>query len=122
VLKSTKDFCQKPGEVGILIENGTEVPVEIESELVIERMGDGGWEEIFTSGLLVRPSCDAKVDKCVTLPPHASTKPPPWLGMEGDAQCACKDCATPRAGRYRFVARKCDGSASFEGEPFDYSR
>ena len=113
---------QKSGEVVITLENGTDSAIELETELVVERIGDAGWEEIFTSGLRVRASCDATVAKCITLAPHASLRPPPWLGMEGDAQCACKDCATARPGRYRFLARRCDGSSQLEGEPFDYAR
>jgi hypothetical protein len=122
VLRSVPAASLKPGEVAILVENSGDAPVEIESELVVERMGDGGWEEIFTSGLMVRADCNAPVSTCLTMGAHTTVKPPPWLGMEGDAQCGCKDCATARPGRYRFVARKCDRSAQIEGEPFDYAR
>lgn len=97
---------------------GSEV-VRLESQLRVERMDDGEWEEVDgVHGLLLRADCQAPQAECVSLVPGAELYPPEWLGMLGDAQCVCTGCGPAPAGTYRFVAHSCEGDRVYRGEPF----
>lgn len=115
-------------EVAIVVENGTTGPLRLRRALALEREQGGSWaaqEEV--SALWLRADCrpvsgvifwSGGGEECVEIPPGGILELAPWSGEFGDAQCACEECYPAPAGRYRFVARRCDGGR-LEGEPFE---
>lgn len=105
--------------VSIAVANAGSGPVRLESQLRVERLDDGEWEEVdAVHGLLLRADCRSPQAECVSLVPGAELYPPDWLGMFGDAQCDCTRCGPAPAGTYRFVAHSCDGDRVYRGESF----
>ena len=110
----------RPGRaVGLRLANTGSTTLSIDSALGLERESGGRFAPLEGLGrVTLRGSCTAAAPRCVTLAPGAEIFPPDWLGTTGDAQCACEGCAPAPAGRYRFVAKSCDGSKTYAGEPF----
>lgn len=111
------------GEVGSgvvepVVQNHDAAPVKLAGTLAVERESGTAFAPL-TDALTLRHSCEAPAPHCVELVPGAELRPPPWRAPDGHAQCG--GGAAPRSipGRYRFVARTCDGGARVEGEPFE---
>jgi hypothetical protein len=60
-------------------------------------------------------------DGCVELAPGAELRGT-WSCLRAESVGAVRDCSIAPAGRYRFVAQACGGSARTEAEPFEYAR
>jgi hypothetical protein len=104
--------------VAVSIESRGERPAELSRRVVIEQREGETFRPV--GNLALRDSCNGSVpDGCVTLVPGAELRPPEWLGLLGDAQCACERCAAAPAGVYRFVATSCDGAHRVESAPFE---
>lgn len=110
----------RPGRaVGLRIANTGSTTLSVDAALVIERDVGGRFAPLEGLGrVTLRSSCEAPAPRCVTLAPGAEIFPPDWLGTTGDAQCACEECGPAPAGRYRVVAKSCDGAKTYAGEPF----
>ena len=110
----------RPGRaVGLRVANTGSTTLSIDSALAIERASGERFAPLEGMGrVTLRGSCESVAPRCVTLAPGAEIFPPDWLGTTGDSQCACEECAPVPAGRYRFVARSCDGRKTYAGEPF----
>lgn len=113
----------RPGRaVGLRVANTGSTTLSIDSALTLEHESGGRFVPLEGMGrVTLRGSCTAAAPRCVTLAPGAEIFPPDWLGTTGDAQCACEECAPAPAGRYRFVARSCDGAKTYTGEAFTLS-
>ncbi|MFW6050399.1 MAG: hypothetical protein ACODAU_04450 [Myxococcota bacterium] len=111
----------EPGQQVPVVRSRGEEPVRLGRKVTVERHADGSWRDAATVAL--RDDCDDPVpDGCVALVPGAELHPPPWLGLLGEAQCACDGCEPAPEGRYRFVVRSCDGAHEVPGEPFGLTR
>jgi hypothetical protein len=110
----------RPGRaVGLRVANTGSTTLSIDSALAIEHESGGRFAPLEGMGrVTLRGSCTAAAPRCVTLAPGAEIFPPDWLGTTGDAQCACEECGPAPAGRYRFIAKSCDGAKTYAGEPF----
>jgi hypothetical protein len=110
----------RPGRaVGLRVANTGGTTLSVDSTLALEHESGGRFVPLEGMGrVTLRGSCASAAPRCVTLAPGAEIFPPDWLGTTGDAQCACEACAPAPAGRYRFVARSCDGAKTYAGEPF----
>ena len=108
------------GSVVIRVENRGAESAELAGALGLQRQQGDAWQDVEVQ-LDLRFSCDDAAPECVTLAPGAAYIPPPWLGVSGDAQCACEECGPAADGEYRFVVRSCNGAHTLEGEPFTFS-
>jgi hypothetical protein len=111
----------EPGEWVPVIQNRGADAARIAARIAVERDDGGTWREVAT--LALRWSCERPPsDECWDLVPGGELRPPAWLGLRGEAQCACADCKPAPGGRYRFVARSCGGAHAMPGEPFPRGR
>ena len=110
----------RPGRaVGLRVANTGSTTLSVDAALTIEREANGRFAPLEGIGrVTLRRSCEATAPGCVTLAPGAEIFPPDWLGTTGDAQCACEECGPAPAGRYRVVAKSCDGAKTYASEPF----
>lgn len=109
---------QEDGRVQLVLQNRDAVPVRVAADVAVERMGAAAFEPFAATALSLRFACDAPPAACLDLVPGAELRPPPWLATAGRAQCAERDAEHASPGRYRFVARTCDG-ARIEGASFE---
>ena len=106
-------------QISIAVANAGSSMVQLASALRVERFVEREWEELDdVHNLLLRADCEAAENECMSLVPGAELYPPNWLGLNGDAQCECAQCARVPSGTYRFVAHSCDGERVYRGEPF----
>jgi len=105
-------------EVAIRVENRGDAEAEISPEVALQVRDGDAWSDVDEVDLRLRYSCEDEVPECVTLAPGGTYLPPPWLGVLGDAQCACERCVAAPAGEYRFVVRSCSRAHVVEGERF----
>ena len=101
-----------------VVQNHDHAVVTLATALVVEREGAQGFEPFVRDGLALRDDCAAAPVSCRELVPGAELRPPPWRPSAGRAQCGDAASPTTKDGRYRFVARTCDG-ARIEGAPFE---
>lgn len=114
-------------QIDILVANGTKAPLEVRRNLRIEQLRDEEWFMLEGVGSIwIRDDCDPIEGvvyptgmgvECMDLPAETVIEVEPWLGMVGDAQCACEACAPVPDGRYRVVLLDCHGGRT-ESEPF----
>ncbi|MBX3269940.1 MAG: hypothetical protein KF729_06745 [Sandaracinaceae bacterium] len=109
---------ERAGGVAIRIENRGDAEARLAGRLALQHRDGGRWAPLASVSLDLRYSCEDRAPECVTLAPGASYLPPRWLGMIGDAQCACERCTAAPGGEYRFVVQSCDRAHTIEGEPF----
>ncbi len=103
--------------VQLVLQNRDAAPVSLASEVAVERAGDAGFAPFAEHALSLRFACNAPAATCIEFVSGAELRPPAWLATAGRAQCAEREGAPAPPGRYRFVARTCDG-ARIEGTPF----
>lgn len=114
----------------IEVTNVGHAAVALSTALDVEVLGDAGWSSTLATGLSLALDCTKS--KCSTLAAGETAHPGQWWGAtNGCVQdpCACNDggcivdCLSTTApkGKYRIVARTCDGSRTFASAPFDFT-
>lgn len=109
---------EEDGRVALVLQNRDAAPVRVAADVAVERMGASAFEAFAPTALALRFACDVPPVACLELVPGAELRPPPWLASAGRAQCNERGAEHAPAGRYRFVARTCEG-ARVEGAAFE---
>ena len=118
-------------QVELEVTNVGAAPIALSTKLDVEVLGDAGWESALAKG--VRLDLDCSHDACSTLAPGATVHPGSWgVAINGCIQdtCACTkgpcviDCISVPApsGKYRVVARACEGPTRWESAPLEVKR
>jgi hypothetical protein len=75
--------------------------------------------EAVAAPIELQQTCGAAPPTCVTLAPGAELLAAPVRSLEPGGQCGCTACAPLPAGRYRVVARGCDGAFSLPSAAYE---
>lgn len=113
----------------IEVANVGHTSVSLSGTLDVEQLGDGGWSSVLYKDVSLALDCSKAT--CTTIAPGATLHPGAWwTATNGCIQdpCACEDggacvvdclSAPAPAGKYRIVARSCDGKTRSESDAFD---
>jgi hypothetical protein len=99
----------------LVITNYTGIPVRFQREILVQTKEEDVWVSVAASGLLLREQCTDpggglyEPPACVEIAAGATFRAAPWLGMVGDAQCACEECGPAEPGGYKMGVTPCDG-------------
>lgn len=107
------------GEVAPVVQNHDRAPARLASGLLVEREGPNGFAALDGAALALRASCEESAAPCFDLVPGAELRPPSWRASGGRAQCGESPAPKAEPGRYRFVARTCDGGTRIDGDAFE---
>jgi len=113
----------------IEVSNVGKAPIDVAHLLDVEKLGDAGWTSVLHPDAHLELDCSR--EKCTTLAAGATLHPGAWwVATNGcvQDQCVCMDggpcivdcLSTPALpGRYRVVARSCDGGRRWESTAFE---
>lgn len=118
-------------EVPITVINNSDKDITVERKIKIEVQKGDKWELTDIDGVLLRKDCESDSKGIVTskklyegsliIKSKETFNGAPWLGMFGDAQCACEKCVPVEPGIYRYKARLKDG-AYIIGQSFELKK
>lgn len=117
-LVSLAGDVREDGAVDLVLQVRDTAPARFAAEVAVERAAGATFAPFAADAMSLRFACDAPPAACLELVPGAELRPPAWLATTGRAQCNEHGPDRAPPGRYRFVARTCDG-ARIEGEAFE---
>jgi len=121
--------AEAPRNFAIEVANVGEGPASVDGRMLVEVLGDAGWTHALPRDRTLALDCEH--DACRVLAAGETVKSPPWTatidGCMVQDDCWCRkapcivDCPVlpAHAGRYRVVARSCDGKTRWESPAFD---
>ena len=109
---------ESPGSLVIENEGPT---VSLYSQMLLQSMQDGKWQDEAWLELVIREACDwQQKPGCLELQHGAKLHPVSWNGLSCGGQCAmpCRGNSFMGPGQFRFVVSTCDRSHKFYGPVF----
>ncbi len=96
--------------------------IQLSSEVKVEQMVDGKWQQTPVANLYLISSCtQSPAPACVLLAANASLRPVPWRGNYCSSQCManCNLDGPVPPGTYRYVVTSCDRKRRFYSAAFE---
>ena len=112
--------------VKLWVVNESDTAVRLRRAVRIERRVGVDWQAVDVSAVWLREDCRPRdgilfwqggEDECVDIAARRTFESIGWMGMIGDAQCACEECGRAPRGEYRFLVTTCAGAVQ-ASEPF----